>query len=235
MGGDDSTGMIAVLLEGVLGVSKNDIDKDYELSSFSSLTERNGLIYRADMNILMQYPGKTFRDKCVEYLLDCGITLEKINAFRNAVIDGTPEEIKEMYLNVMPQGSNLCVPDGDGWVDDGRCSDTGEALFDTFNYSITNYIPAQNGDIVYVKNFHISDIFCSGMYRDDKSPITGFLLADGKSGTLIKDIEINRDWEVFTVCNEEASFIRLCGTLKLNRDDVVINVFRNGEWLVIQD
>lgn len=235
LAGADRTGMVAVVLEGVLGVSKYDIDRDYELTSFNTLRERTNGAYYADIRILMMYPGKTFRDKCVEYLLDCGISLDKINAFRNAVIDGTPEDIKEKYLAVIPQGSNLCVPDGDGWIDGGRCSSTGADRFDTPAYTVTNYISVQNGDTVYVKNLHVSDMFYSGMYREDKSAISGFLLKDDKNEKYIKDIEINRDWEVFTINNEEASYIRLCGAMKFDKEDIIINIYRNGEWLVIDD
>jgi hypothetical protein len=231
--GADRTGMIAVILEGILGVSPYDIDKDYELTSFSTLRERTNETYCADMYILKQYPGKSFRDKCVEYLLDCGLNLDKINAFRRAVIDGNPEDIQEKYLDVPPKGSNLCDPEGEGWIDGGRCSSTGEDQYDTLAYTVTNYIQVQHGDTVYVKNLHVSDIFCSGIYREDKSAISGFLLKDDKNETFIKDIDINRDWEVFTVSHENAGYIRLCGMLKLGKEDVVINIFRNGEWLTL--
>jgi hypothetical protein len=78
-------------------------------------------------------------------------------------------------------------------------------------------------------------MFYSGMYREDKSAISGFLLKDDKHEKYIKDIEINRDWEVFTINNEEASYIRLCGALKFDKEDIIINIYRNGEWLVIDD
>ena len=73
------------------------------------------------------------------------------------------------------------------------------------------------------------------MYREDKSAISGFLLADDENERFIKDVEINRDWEVFTVNNEYAAYVRLCGTLKFDAKDVVINIYRNGEWLIIED
>ncbi len=235
LAGADRTGMVAIILEGVLGVPRSDIDRDYELTSFSTLRERTNEMFVSDMNILKRYPGKTFRDKCVEYLLDCGVSLDKINAFRNAVIDGTPEEIKEKYAAVVPMGTNLCLPGGDGWIDGGRISSTGADRHDSPTYTVTNYISVQNGDIVYVKNLHVSDVFHSGMYATDKAPISGFLLADDVNEKYIKDVEINRDWEVFTVNNENAAYVRLCGTLKFDAKDVVINIYRNGEWLIIED
>lgn len=114
LAGADRTGMVAVILEGVLGVPLHEIDRDYELTSFSSVRERTESAYSYDIRILQKYPGLTFRDRCVEYLLDCGISLEKINAFRKAVIDGNPEEIVEKFSTVTPGGSNLCEPGGEG-------------------------------------------------------------------------------------------------------------------------
>ena len=40
--GADRTGTLACILEGLLGVSQSDIDKDYELTSFSAERARNG-------------------------------------------------------------------------------------------------------------------------------------------------------------------------------------------------
>ena len=105
--GADRTGMIASALEGLLGVSRADIDMEYELTNFAfgwqSLT---GGIYRsrtytgyvAIINQLANVPllyglEDTFRNKWVSFVLSCGIGIDKINAFRAACIDGTPEVI----------------------------------------------------------------------------------------------------------------------------------------------
>ena len=105
--GADRTGMIASALEGLLGVSRADIDTEYELTNFAfgwqSLT---GGIYRsrtytgyvAIINQLANVPllyglEDTFRNKWVSFVLSCGIGIDKINAFRAACIDGTPEVI----------------------------------------------------------------------------------------------------------------------------------------------
>lgn len=105
--GADRTGMIASALEGLLGVSRADIDAEYELTNFAfgwqSLT---GGIYRsrtytgyvAIMNQLANVPllyGLTdsFRNRWVSFALSCGIGIDKINAFRQACIDGTPDVI----------------------------------------------------------------------------------------------------------------------------------------------
>lgn len=95
--GADRTGVVALLCEAILGVSQSDIDKDYELTSFYSgvstdalARRRNETEWTREINIINTYTGTTFRDKAVNYMVSCGITIEKINAFRAAMIDGTP-------------------------------------------------------------------------------------------------------------------------------------------------
>lgn len=105
--GADRTGMIASALEGLLGVSRADIDMEYELTNFAfGWQSLSGGIYRsrtytgyvAIMNQLANVPllyglENTFRNKWVSFVLSCGIGIGKINAFRAACIDGTPDVI----------------------------------------------------------------------------------------------------------------------------------------------
>lgn len=98
--GADRTGVVALLCEAILGVSQSDCDKDYELTSFYSgvstdaeARRRNEMPWTREINYLSTYAGATFRDKAVNFMVSCGITIEKINAFRAAMIDGTPETV----------------------------------------------------------------------------------------------------------------------------------------------
>jgi hypothetical protein len=231
--GADRTGMVAVILEGVLGMSRSDIDRDYELTSFSALRTRNGEIYLADINALNEYTGKTFRDKCILYLMDCGIPLTKINEFRAAVIDGDPEYLTENALFIEPTGTNLSEPFGDGWIEGGRCSSGGDDRFDVEGYTLTNYFPVQKGDVVYVRNLAISNTVYSGIYKAGKKPIAGFAMSSAGGKGYVKGITTMGDWEVFTVVHDQAEYMRLCGKLLTNEKDVVIHIYRDGEWLYI--
>ena len=97
--GADRTGTLACVLEGLLGVSRSDIDKDYELTSFYALRARNGN-YQGGIadwaHLIAQIEaldGDTFCDKCVTFVKSLGITVTEINTFRHAMIDGNPEDI----------------------------------------------------------------------------------------------------------------------------------------------
>ena len=105
--GRDRTGTVACIIEAILGVSQSDIDKDYELTCFSlfennssdplrtklswSGTEGSGTI--GLITQINAITGETFRDKAINFVASLGFTADEINAFRVAMIDGTPETV----------------------------------------------------------------------------------------------------------------------------------------------
>lgn len=90
--GADRTGTVICILEGILGVSQSDCDKDYELTSFAGngdksyqrkrcgrTAEETGTAaesgYKQFISGIVALSGTTFRDKCVNFALSCGITV----------------------------------------------------------------------------------------------------------------------------------------------------------------
>lgn len=99
--GADRTGTLACVLEGILGMSQSDIDKDYELTTFYSgsgsdatARRRNESDWKGLINAIKAVSGDTFRDKCVHFAVGtCGMSMADINAFRAAMTNGTPETL----------------------------------------------------------------------------------------------------------------------------------------------
>lgn len=99
--GADRTGTLACVLEGILGMSQSDIDKDYELTCFYSGTgtdnnarRRNETDWKGLINAINAVSGDTFRDKCVRFAVGtCGMSMADINAFRAAMTNGMPETL----------------------------------------------------------------------------------------------------------------------------------------------
>ena len=105
--GADRTGVTAMVLEGILGVSSDNVDIDFELTNFALGWQLiNGSVYRGrayptfidlknGFNSIPLVGGlsDTFRNRCVSFALSLGITIDEINAFRASCIDGTPEVI----------------------------------------------------------------------------------------------------------------------------------------------
>lgn len=98
--GADRTGTLACILEGLLGMSQSDIDKDYELTTFYSGSDtdanarrRNEDDWKGLIAEINAKSGNTFRDKCVTFAAELGFTSAEINAYRKAMIDGSPETV----------------------------------------------------------------------------------------------------------------------------------------------
>lgn len=98
--GADRTATLACVLEGLLGMSQSDIDKDYELTTFYSGSDtdanarrRNEAEWSGLISALNAKSGSTFRDKCVTFVAELGFTATEINAYRKAMINGTPSTV----------------------------------------------------------------------------------------------------------------------------------------------
>ena len=96
--GADRTGFFGLLIEGLLGISEADCSMDYELTSFSvvGLRGRDGSgqdHYWGSENsekglaLLRGQIGSTFEQKCNNYLVSIGVTQERINQFKNFVLE----------------------------------------------------------------------------------------------------------------------------------------------------
>lgn len=98
--GADRTGTLACVLEGLLGMSQSDIDKDYELTTFYSGSDtdanarrRNEAEWKGLIAEINAKSGTTFRDKCVTFAAELGFTAAEINAYRKAMINDSPETV----------------------------------------------------------------------------------------------------------------------------------------------
>lgn len=121
--GADRTGVVAMCLEAILGVSRADVDMDFELTNFyMGWQSLSGGIYRsrvystykslmAAVNAVPLANGLTdsFRNRWVSFVLSCGISVDKINDFRVACIDGTPDTITVIIptYTVTKNGNNV--------------------------------------------------------------------------------------------------------------------------------
>lgn len=95
--GADRTGTMAFVLEGLLGVGRSDMDKDYEITSFyssfvsyhPSARLRTGSL-KGLVTEINAFAGETTQDKLITFVKSLGFTASDINTFRANLIDGTP-------------------------------------------------------------------------------------------------------------------------------------------------
>lgn len=86
--GADRTGMLAVLIEGLCGVTEADLSKEYELTAFE-ITSRNRLYdyFKDDIAYIKSLSGATLADKFATYCRNAGVTQEEINTLREIMIE----------------------------------------------------------------------------------------------------------------------------------------------------
>ena len=125
--GADRTGTLACVLEGLLGMSQSNIDKDYELTTFYSgsgsdanARRRNESDWKGLINAINAVSGDTFRDKCVHFAVGtCGMSLADINAYRAAMINGTPEAL-HWYQGITKNLTGCTISNAASQVDYGE-------------------------------------------------------------------------------------------------------------------
>ncbi|MBO7581498.1 MAG: tyrosine-protein phosphatase [Bacteroidaceae bacterium] len=100
--GADRTGLVSVLLEGLLGLSQEQMNLEYELTSlsFAGLRSKGGY-GDGDHQKLIEYvkklEGDSLRDKFDTYWTkQVGITQEQIEEFRSIMLEGVPTDIKDI-------------------------------------------------------------------------------------------------------------------------------------------
>ena len=96
--GTDRTGVCSVLLNGLLGVSVNEIYQDYLFSNFGKIGEKRG-IGTGDSHDMMKYmndllamPGKNFQEQVYNILLAIGVSAENLNAIIRNLTEGKVSE-----------------------------------------------------------------------------------------------------------------------------------------------
>ncbi|MBR6032197.1 MAG: tyrosine-protein phosphatase [Bacteroidaceae bacterium] len=109
--GRDRTGTLAFLLEGVLGMSKSDIYKDYELTNFSYFnTPCSKGQLDAMFAMIEALEGETLEQKFRTYLTtEFGITGQDIDMFRTKMLvaEDDPDMIKEVQPSSQSTGADM--------------------------------------------------------------------------------------------------------------------------------
>ena len=97
--GADRTGMLSFLLEGVLGLTIDQIYKDYELTSFSAApgaTNRLKTSFQDRIDVILALDGATLRNKFENYFVNkLGVSIDDINYFRSVMLEVYPLQIDE--------------------------------------------------------------------------------------------------------------------------------------------
>lgn len=86
--GTDRTGMVAYLINGLLGVEEDDLYRDYLFSNFGNIgSERQATTLQTSVaSKIDKYEGTQLKDKVEAFLLSCGVTAEEIASVRSIML-----------------------------------------------------------------------------------------------------------------------------------------------------
>ena len=98
--GADRTGLLAVLLEGLLGFDLNSLYHDYEFTSFAAPAgNRNKSTIQERIAVIQKESGATLRDKFENFWIDkIGITADDVKEFRDIMLVDPTTGIDEVEL-----------------------------------------------------------------------------------------------------------------------------------------
>ena len=120
--GTDRTGLIAILLNGVLGVKLNDIYQDYLFSNFGKIGSKRKIgTNEADdisnyINEIKRLPGDSFNEKCYNALLTIGVPKATISKIMDIYIEGNKPVYNDNQIvvpakNMVLNGTDLKTED----------------------------------------------------------------------------------------------------------------------------
>lgn len=87
--GQDRTGAVAFILNGLLGVEEEELYLDWEVTGFWNPSARfnHARLFNNLINGFRKRPGKDLREKIENYVLECGYTPRDIEKFRNIMLE----------------------------------------------------------------------------------------------------------------------------------------------------
>lgn len=112
--GADRTGCYAMLLEGLLGLTEDQLCKDYELTSYSHAGTRTKDGLDSKFNFIKNLPGATLQEQFYNYWhVQVGISKADLLEFIEIMTDGTPSILS---AELPEYGVTPVVADGDYYI-----------------------------------------------------------------------------------------------------------------------
>ncbi|MBR1920637.1 MAG: tyrosine-protein phosphatase, partial [Kiritimatiellae bacterium] len=89
IGGQDRTGTLAFLIEALMGVDDDELNKDWECSGFSNAGSwfRHETLLNQIYDVLGAYPGANTRERAEAYVRDCGLDDGDIARLRDILLE----------------------------------------------------------------------------------------------------------------------------------------------------
>jgi hypothetical protein len=215
--------------------NSNTVTSVQEGSSYNATITANGGYVLSSVDVTMGGSPVTVTDGVINIASVTGDIV--ITAVAEA------EVVKTNFFKATPTVSTNSTAPQDAMILGGRLgSDMGYRVDGGPDCLMSNYIPIQNGDEVYVTNLEIGSSLNSGLFANigDAKAIAIFTSANGNGNVT------NNSTNGFTISNTSANYVRICGkpsnSIKVNStgatvdtkydcSQIIVNVKRGGAWL----
>lgn len=222
------------------------------VSSNNSTSAANGGVYSATISANDGYELRsivvTMDDEDISSTAVSGNTISIESVKGDIVITATATEVivATNFFKATPTVNTIATASQDALVIGGRYgSDMGYRADAGPETLLSNYIPVQNGDEVYITNLELAALF-SGLCANigDTKPI-GVFSSSNENGQ-VTELDTSGDIDKFKIANASANYVRICGkpsnSIKVNASGstvvekydcskIIVNIKRNGEWL----
>lgn len=148
------------------------------------------------------------------------------DATYTAVYEQTAKPVEPDPEPIKPK--NFATPSA--WVQKGRIRSNGEVATDAAETSYaTDFIPCQNGDVIYINNAQTNHNLYHGAYSSSEG-VLGAAAYNGTNNYFVFSDVTNTSATV-TIKYSGVAYMRFTLGNITNTSKVVINIKRNGEWL----
>ena len=122
--GRDRTGTLGLLLLGLLGVSKTDIQKDYEMTFLSewgggglSAVGHTEILNRTISWLQSRYKRPTLQENVEQYVLEAGLTADEIASIRANMLEPVAEAAVETDIEIISLPAKTSYAEGSEMLD----------------------------------------------------------------------------------------------------------------------
>ena len=161
--GTDRTGLCAILLSGLLGVSLNEIYQDYLFSNFGKIGEKRYIGSKAGADNIQNYisdiqrlSGKTFKNKVYNCLLSIGVSKSTLDTIIANLTEGQTAQDNEAGQIIAPanllKGSGVAVKTDNSDRDNPNYYYTLNSSSQSVSYSFTTTQSFKGQVVVYLGN-----------------------------------------------------------------------------------
>lgn len=114
----------------------------------------------------------------------------------------------------------------------GRLGSDGTIRNDAPICRVTDFAAVQNGDIVRLDGIECArtPAYPSAVYNSSKSKLSSVALANGNTEYYTVDSTTDTGAQI-TIISNDVAFVRFSGKPKVEDNNIIVNVKRNGSWL----